>query len=329
MIKKLLKKPYEYMRFLQFKQSPAKSLKSLHIQLCNLCNLQCQWCSFVNPEKKEFISLELLTKLFDEITNNKKFKIKEINLWNGGEALLHPQFRTIMERIRNYRDKNKDFPKVKLLTNTTLLNKKISEDIIKIGAIDSIGFSIDGGSKEEFEKIREGAKFEVIKKNIEYFIKLNNGRISTMINCIVPFAHSLDDSWMSEEFREILSLVDYYKLNYLVNNGGKIFIDYPVGFKFLKTNKRFCLALIQGLVVIQNGDVLFCCNDFNGDHVLGNLNKQSLYELANSPARKELVQIYYERGKEAILLCSTCNRFSIPFKIWKNSQSKEKNDKGS
>ena len=50
-------------------------------------------------------------------------------------------------------------------TNATLLNDTISKKIIDSG-VDVVFFSVDGASKETFEKIRVGANFERVKENI-------------------------------------------------------------------------------------------------------------------------------------------------------------------
>lgn len=320
MTENLIKIGYEYFRLLQFYFSPISALKSIHIQLNNFCNLRCKWCSFVNPKKKQIMSNELLINLFDEIMEDDRFRIKEINLWNAGEPLLHPNFIDIMEIISSYKQKYGNFPRIKILTNTMVLNEKLSKKIIKIGAIDYIGFSIDGGSKEEHEKIRVGGNFNIAKKNIQKFLRLNKGKIETMINCVIPLNKPLNTEWMSEDFRNLLNSVDFFKLNYPDNNGGVIFIKYPSNFKFNKTNKRVCLAMLQGLVVLQNGDVLFCCNDFNGDYFLGNLYQKSLFEICNSKKRKDLVKTFLKGERNQIPLCKICNRFEIPYKIYKNDK---------
>ena len=310
----MIKTIYEYLRFLQFKISPVSTLKSVHLQFTNTCNMNCKYCSFVNPKERQTMSKELLNKFLKEITEN--FNIKELNLWSAGETFMHPDFIGILELIGSYKKKYKNFPKVKIITNTMLLNEEISKKIIDMEVLDYIGFSIDGGSKEEYERLRSGGKFDIVKKNIETFLKLNKGKIETMINCLVPLNKPLNIDWMSEDFKNLINSVDFYKLNYPMYTAGKKVTGYSSDFKFIKTNKRICLAMLQGLVVIQNGDVLFCCNDLNGEYPIGNLNKNTLSEICNSEERKELVRTFF-KDRNQIPLCKNCNRFDIPYKIVK------------
>jgi sulfatase maturation enzyme AslB (radical SAM superfamily) len=257
----------------------------------------------------------LLVKILDEIMADKRFNVKEICLWSAGEPLLHTDFVGIMKIIAKFKDKYKHFPKVKIMTNSMLLTKKMSDNIIKIGAIDYIGFSIDGGSKKAYEKLRPGGKFDIVIGNIDYFLKKNNKKIETMVNCVIPLDKPLDTSWMSKEFIKLLESVDFYKLTYPDNNGGDELVKYPKKFKFFKTNQKICLALIQGLVIVQNGDVLICCNDFNAKYPFGNIHVDSLFDIVNSQIRKDIVKKFFEDGKDSLYLCSTCNRFETPFKI--------------
>lgn len=313
----MIKKFYEYWRLLKFKISPASTIKSIHLQFTNVCNLNCKWCAFVFPKEKQVMDGEILVNLLQEIIENKKFKVEELNLWSAGEPLTHPNFIRILRLIAIYKRDIKKFPKVKLLTNAMLLDEELSRKIIETGAIDCIGFSIDGGSKEEYEEMRSGAKFEVAQRNIKTFLRLNNKRIETMINCVVPFNQKLNIDWMSQEFKNLFNSVDFYKLNYVVNTGNDSY-KYPKDFKFNKTNKRICLAMLQGLVVIQNGDVLFCCNDFNGDYPLGNLYGKSLFEIATSEERKSLVREFFKGNANQIPLCKNCNRYSVPNRVVRN-----------
>ena len=47
--------------------------------------------------------------------------------------------------------------------------------LLDTGALDEIRFSVDGGSREQFEELRKGAKWEGVSSNIRSFVKLNGG----------------------------------------------------------------------------------------------------------------------------------------------------------
>jgi hypothetical protein len=65
------------------------------------------------------------------------------------------------------------FLDIKLNTNGTKLNEKISRSIIENG-VNEIVFSIDSSNKEIFEKLRYGAKFEKVLENVKTFVRIRD-----------------------------------------------------------------------------------------------------------------------------------------------------------
>jgi len=296
---KLLKFSFEWWTLIKsffFKDT----LKSVHIQFTNNCNLNCKWCSL--KKGCELMEEKFLIKILEEL---KKFNVKEINLWNGGEPLLHPNLINLLRIIKRYKNY-----KVNFLTNGILLNKQLSKKIIKLNVLDTLGFSVDGGSKQGYEELRRGGKWDILKKYVFNFIKLNKN-IETYIICVISPEKPLNIKWMKPEFKHLLNSVDYYRLTYpeFMPGGPK-----PLGCvnnNFIKTNKRICLALLQGLVILQNGKVLPCCIDLNGICVLGNLNEQSLKSIVNRGKRRQMIKMFLKGEKDKIPLCKDCNRFNI------------------
>jgi len=62
---------------------------------------------------------------------------------------------------------------VMFTTNGTLLNPELSLRIVRSG-LSMLGISVDGASKQVFEQIRDGAKFETVMENLRQFIQIRN-----------------------------------------------------------------------------------------------------------------------------------------------------------
>tara|TARA_Y100000034_G_scaffold136912_1_gene216985 strand:+ start:7153 stop:8202 length:1050 start_codon:yes stop_codon:yes gene_type:complete len=310
-----IKRIYEYLLLLRFYTSSYPKIKTVHLQFTNYCNLNCELCSFSNRQNKQNMSKELLEKILQEILLSGKFKIKELNLWVSGETLLHPDLINMLKIIKEYKNKSGRPLKVKIVTNVMLLTERLSKEIIDLNVVNWIGFSADGGSGEDCEKIRRGSKFDIIVKNIKNFQKINKGKIKTMLISMIPLDKKLETNWMSHEFKELINLVDYCKLNYPLNTG--MAMNYPSNFKFDKTNKRVCLALLQSIAIMQDGKVVPCCADFNSKCVLGNLYEQTLFSICKGRKRRKLISDFLKGRKKQIPLCKDCNRFEIPYKIIK------------
>jgi len=146
------------------------------------CNLKCDFCFAVSAREqhgnKSAINLETIEKTFKTFSNS----VWSVYLSCAGEPLISPHFSQIMDLVPMYlADKE-----VHLITNATMLSEKKAKEIIKSG-ISQITFSIDSLTKERYEKIRSGAKFEKTIKNIKRFIELKGGRAYPKINRVWIF----------------------------------------------------------------------------------------------------------------------------------------------
>ena len=105
---------------------------------------------------------EFLKKLFKKIVAELvpyADWIKWICLSRNGEPLLNKNIALMVKQLKDIGIK-----RVTFTTNATALTEKKSYELIKSG-LDEIRFSIDGFTKETFEKIRKDGKYEEILKN--------------------------------------------------------------------------------------------------------------------------------------------------------------------
>jgi sulfatase maturation enzyme AslB (radical SAM superfamily) len=223
-----------YLLYYKFPKLLSKtSITEINIEFVSYCNLRCKLCSLDHTKTKVRMSAEILELFFEKLLSDQRFKsVKVIHLYNVGEVLLHPKFREMLYIIKRYKNKaaelNVVFPKIALLTNANVLNQENTETIIHSGIIDNIRFSMDGGNKEKFEEMRERAKWSDFVKNVTQFCSLNKKSItpiSTGIITLVDYENKLNTKWMSDEFKQLLNMVDGYELRYAHNWGGEVEIE--------------------------------------------------------------------------------------------------------
>lgn len=82
-----------------------------------------------------------------------------------GEPLMHPNFLDFMKIVVKHKFA------IRLVTNGLLLTPDISEGFIKHCKPDSVRFSVDAGTKDAYENIRRGARFEDLISNIESIVE--------------------------------------------------------------------------------------------------------------------------------------------------------------
>ncbi len=293
------------------------SIREIHLEFVSYCNLRCQLCSLDHEKPKIRMTESTLKHFFDDFLSDKRFRnVNTIHLYNAGEVLLHPNLEGMLAIIKEYKTKainaNSKFPQIGLLTNATTLNEKNSNILINSGVLDHIRFSMDGGTKEKFEEMRTRAEWDVFVKNIKTFCALNSRTqkpIKTGIISLLEFKSKLSTEWMSQEFVDLLNVVDGYELRYAHNWAGEILLEELKNKKRKKNLKMGCSLLMHQLVVLPNGDVTVCCADLNSKGVIGNILKEKLNTIYNSPKRLDMLNKFFKGRKKEIDLCKGCETF--------------------
>lgn len=307
----------DYLLFYQFKLIRNKSsITEINIEFVSYCNLRCKLCSLDHEKPKIRMSADILKRFFENFLSDSHFRsVKTIHLYNAGEVLLHPKLMEMLDIIKQFKyqakEKNIFFPQIALLTNATILSEEKSKLLINSRIIDNIRFSMDGGNKEKFEEMRKRAEWSVFIKNIKTFCELNKKSakpIPTGIITLVEYHNKLNTKWMSEEFKELLNLVDGYELRYAHNWGGDVEIE-ELKNKAKTKYKIGCSLLMHQLVLLPNGDITVCCADLNSKGVIGNINNENLFSIYNKPQRMEMIRKFMKNKKHEIDLCKDCETF--------------------
>lgn len=301
-----------YQRFYGKLATRKASITEINLEFCSACNLRCQFCALDHNKPKIYMSVEVIDKVFEALVNDERFsRVKLINLHNGGETLLHPERVKIFSRIKFhqliFRTMGKPFPKVNLLTNGMLLREKLSREILELKVVDEVGFSLDGGTPEEFERLRVNAKWEKFAQNVTDFIRLKNEidpEVSTFGISIIPKPLALNDSWMHPDFQRVVRLLDSVEYRRLHDWGGQVDIG-----EAKEVNKKGCMLLMRQMVVLPNGDVSVCCNDLNSQGVVGNVLQDELYDIYRSQKRRRYIDYLQQGRKYELDLCKDCVSF--------------------
>jgi len=279
-------------------------VKWINFEFCSACNLRCKWCSLDHEKKARFMTEDILRDCLDEITGNNHYRLERIDLHNAGETLLHPRLKEMLEIIAA---KKKDLTgvSVHLLSNGVLLNEKRAKIILESQALDELRISIDGGTRKDYEQIRSGSDWDLVKDNFNDFIRLNDGTIKTGIICMVSPEKPLSTEWMDREFVDLFDKVDSVELRHPHNWDGSEDLNLPpAGIE--KPAGRICKMLIKNLVILPDGDVTVCCADLNSRGVVGNLARSSLTDIYFSDKRLKIIDLYAGGNKSRIDLCRNC-----------------------
>jgi radical SAM protein with 4Fe4S-binding SPASM domain len=276
----------------------------LWIEPTSVCNLRCIMCPNKDLEKsqKGFMEFELLKKIVDEARGF----VFDVHLLHRGESLLHPDF------FKMVRYAHQAGLVTRFHTNGTLLDEEKSYELIESG-LDQFAFSFDGYDRESYERIRVQADFEKTVGNIVRFLeikkRLEARRPYTIIE-LIHFPELFDDKGRTKlkEFKKRFQglPLDRLVVKELHNWAG----DYGAAAK-TKTYSP-CTFLWHALIILWDGSVLPCTQDFFGYYGLGNVKETSIADIWNGEKMMALRRKVIRGNVEDLETCSQCDR------LWRN-----------
>ena len=156
--------------------------------------------------------MDLYKKIIDGVV---AFGYTRLNLSHYNEPFLD---KNLFERVRYAKTKGMS---VGFFSNGTLMTPEKAENTLDAD-VDWITLSVDGGTKESFEKIRVGASFEETCNNISHLIKLRKERNSNkpVIN-IHSTIVSKENLESSKQLTELLNGADTYTMGLADSRGGQ------------------------------------------------------------------------------------------------------------
>ncbi len=273
----------------------------LWIEVTNHCNLKCRLCpnKDIPKSKKGYMDFSLFKKIINQIEG-----INDIYLFHRGEPFLHPG---IFEMI----DLAKRRPvTVRIHTNATLLDQKNIKNILD-SKLDFISFSFDGYLKQTYEKNRVNSNYSKTLEGILSFLnekkKLGKKRPYTVLQ-VMEYDEEYGSSDFNMQKKEFIKKFEGLPLDRFVtrkphNWGGLLNIGTGSKKKYAP-----CTFLWYALVILFNGDIVPCPQDFNSNLVLGNIEEISIRNAFNGKKIKKLRKDIANKNIDGIIPCNNCDR---------------------
>jgi radical SAM protein with 4Fe4S-binding SPASM domain len=270
------------------------------------------------------MSFEDFKKVVDKIDT-----LFKINLSGQGELFMHPD----IFKMINYANKRGIL--VNINSNGTLLNEKIIDNICK-SDIGEMGISIDSPNKERYEKIRIGANYDKLLKNIKALSselkKRNRHTILTMTPII--FKENIDElpdfirlakkigmtkvamqtlqtkenflGSYDEAMKNQLVVKDIQRLRKKMGEAKKLAKQYSIPLIFDEEERPGCIWPWRGIYVTCSGDVTACCKIVDTkEYSLGNILKENFWSVWNGKKYQQMRRLLRDRKCPAA--CIGCN----------------------
>ena len=171
----------------------------VYVESTNVCNLDCIMCPtglHIDTRPKGYMEWDLYTQIIDEIAPF----AEAVVLHSWGEPLLHQR---ILDMIRYAKERDVF---VETSTNATLLDEETARKLIDSG-LDRVYLSMDGLTKETYEKVRVKGHFETVRGNIERFLDLKH-ELGSRIEADIQIVR------LSETDAEVDEFVKTWKASY-------------------------------------------------------------------------------------------------------------------
>lgn len=257
------------------------------LELMSACDLACRMCYHSDKANLPFkigkMNIDLAFMIIDQCAD---LGVNSIKTNYRGESTLHPDFEAITRYAKSYA-KGSTF--IDRLTNSNF-NFNSGNDSIFRGLANQtkVKISIDSFRKDILEDQRRNAKYDRVMNNIDIFYN-HSERIKSETKIVIQAVRSLlnKDEDIYGEAKRRWPDVDV-SIRDLV--GGRVDKDISdlEAKKRDPNNRQECIQASARLIIHHDGKISPCCPSFKGDLIIGDANKDMLYDVFNSDKVKEL-----------------------------------------
>jgi MoaA/NifB/PqqE/SkfB family radical SAM enzyme len=179
-----------------------------------------------------------------------------------------------------------------LFTNASLLGREKIDRLVGYKNLKYVICSINAATKETYEKVTRFLDFNKVVDNVKYLIEKAPFEVYTSFVEVEANRHEV------KQFIETWGKRSKVNICRFSNWGGSIHDSVEV------KGKRKPCGKLRNMYVLWDGRVCLCCADYDGQVILGDLNKQSVKEVWDSG------KIYRDMHKKLnfdSILCRNCN----------------------
>lgn len=275
------------------------------VEMTSRCNFLCRMCPRHGLKRPQMdMPSELYKQVVDEIDS---YGVEGLWLYHLGEPLLHPEFAEILGHVGT----KKNLGVIWTSTNGYYLNED-NINLILASGIWWLNFSAHSITKEVYETICPPGNFETVHANLERFYALK-GTVNLPRK---PYLHCQMIEQETTKYEVDAFINKHYKRAEVVSISLLEYVGMPNNkFGFVQRKRKplsSCTRVSRNTCLIfSNGDVTLCDAAYNAEICLGNINKQSLYDIWNGEERKRILKLNAEGRMDEIDFCCTCTDYDI------------------
>ena len=195
--------------------------------------------------------------------------------------------------------KTKGIKEVSFISNGYKLDGDLAKEIVSAG-VDNITISVDG-LYDEYDGIRAPSTFEGTVERLHNLRKLRDsiGKGYPMIRINSVWNEQKGYKWFENMYAFFSPIVDHMTFT----------PEYPHDGLEKKLKPNFtCQYPFQRITIMWNGTIPLCISDKKCDYELGDLNKDSIYDIWHGEKTKKARVMHVSNRAAEIKCCSICDR---------------------
>jgi radical SAM protein with 4Fe4S-binding SPASM domain len=268
------------------------------IEPVSTCNLRCPFCfqtdtSFTKKPFMGIMKFELFKKIIDEAD---ELGVGAITIASRGEPTLHKQLGEMFEYIG---DKKNIFD-VKTNTNATFLTEKLCHKMLS-NNLTQIVISADHYIKQDYERLRLGANFEKILKNVDMLYNIREKYYPEAMTEIRVSGVDSDKNLDRDKFHE-----------FWIQRSDHVTAGFPLErWNTYKNNPHqkindACENLWDRMYIWFDGKANPCDQDYKSYLSYGDFNDQSIKEIWKSKIISNIRNSHLNNKRNCINPCDRC-----------------------
>lgn len=288
-------------RFDKLAQCPTTVL----IEITSICNAKCIMCPRQDMDRRmEVMDEKMYHKIVDQAAD---MGVKKFALNGYGEIFTAKKH---YQNYINYLLSKIPDAKIIINTNASLMKEEEAQFLIDKG-VDTVHIDIDGATKKTFEEIRINLNFDDVVNNTRRLIQLRDAQGKKYPKVRVGMIIQKENNHESKDhFLMWNGVADYTCSDYMVSRLGSIekyikerIVGHPCSLPFYELN------------IMSNGSTVMCCDDWNVEEKMGNINNMTLKEIWQGKKFRE-VRALHQAGRQAeISTCAKCD-WARPGEPW-------------
>lgn len=176
---------------------------NVDVILTKACNLRCLFCiSYGSLKEERWMSFDLYSRVARELFPT----AHGLFICSGGEPFLYPRIREALQLAGNYR------VRTTVTSNGMLIDEPVARWVVEDQTLHELCISFDGSSKETLERIRRGAHYETILRNLAYLSALKRRKAAVFPRMWLRFVIMKSNAHELPELFEICARLGLYKV---------------------------------------------------------------------------------------------------------------------